>query len=370
MRRIETRDPEVLAYRGGGGGGIIAGLLLLFFGIALAAVSVSEGTGSLIPAIIMGVLGIFILLHRTGLEIDERTGTWRKWWGLGGPLRRSEGPLTDFERVRIARETRQTKHQRYTVYPVSLEGAGKRFRFVVPRSYEYARREGEEAARRLKVPLVDASSGAEVVRDPEHLDESLRDRVRRGAESIDLPEPPPTLVSRYEVDGKTLRFEIPRPGFSSRILPMLLPLVAFELIVLIAFVLPFAGRGGLGEGRGVAGSIAMIAAIFLASLVPLIVLFAIVGRRRKAVALEASPDLLRIVRGPAGREDIVELAAARIEEIEIRDVAPADRGVAGFVDGGAPIVVRADTETASFGGHLPTPEKRWIVQVLKQVLTA
>jgi len=368
MRRIDTGDPEVLAYRGGGGGAILVGLLLVFFGIALAAVAVSAETSALIPAILIGLMGLFVLLHRTGLEIDGRSGRWRRWWGLGGPLRTREGPLEDFERVRILRQIRQAKHQKYTVYPVYLEAKGHRFSFGAPRSYEYARREAEEAARRLHVPLVDASSGAEIVRDPEHLDETLRDRVRRGAESIELPEPPPALLSRYETEGKTLRFEIPKPRFSARMLPMFLPVVAFELIILIAFFVPLAGR--LGQEGGIARTVAMGAVIILASLLPLAALYAILSRRLQAATVEASPESLRIVRGPPGREDIVDLAASKIEEIEIRDVGPADRGVVGFVDGGAPITVRTVAETVSFGGHLPTPEKRWMVQVLKQVLTA
>ena len=368
MRRIETGDPEVLTYRGGGGGAILVGLILIFFGIALAAVSVSEETSGLIPAILIGLMGLFVLLHRTGLEINSRSGRWRRWWGLGGPLRTREGPLEDFERVRIVRQIRQTKHQKYTVYPVYVEGKGQRFGFGAPRSYEYARREAEEVARRLHLPLVDASSGTEVVRDPEHLDESLRERVRRGAESIELPDPPAALLSRYEMEGKTLRFDIPKPRFSARMLPMFLPLVAFELIILIAFFVPLAGR--LGQEGGIARTVAMGAVIVLASLLPLAAIYAVLSRRLKAATVEASPESLRLLRGPPGREDTVELPASKIEEIEVRDVAPADRGVVAFVDGGVPITVRTDTETVSFGGHLPMPEKRWMVQVLKQVLTA
>lgn len=114
----------------------------------------------------------------------------------------------------------------------------------------------------------------------------------------------------------------------------------------------------------------MVAVIILASILPLAAIYAVLSRRLKAAMVEASPESLRIVRGPPGREHIVEISASKIEEIEIRDVAPSDRGVVGFLDGGAPITVRTDTETVGFGGHLPMPEKRWMVQVLKQVLTA
>jgi hypothetical protein len=86
----------------------------------------------------------------------------------------------------------------------------------------------EELVRFLRKPLVDSTTGERVTRDPEHLDESWRDRVRRTQEAAaPVPPEPPGMRTRVERTGDGVVFHIPGPSLSARhYIPVLFP-VAF-----------------------------------------------------------------------------------------------------------------------------------------------
>ncbi len=82
-----------------------------------------------------------------------------------------------------------------------------------PTDYQEARSTGEFLARFLQRSLEDISTGKRVVRDPEHLDESLRERVRRTQEDVrSLPPPPLEMRSKIEQTGEGVEIEIPGPA--------------------------------------------------------------------------------------------------------------------------------------------------------------
>jgi hypothetical protein len=97
-------------------------------------------------------------------------------------------------------------------WPVKISGEriAKPISILRPTSFTEARRLAEELARFLHKPLVDSSTGESITRDPDHLDELYRDRIRRTGESVSfLPPEPPAMRSRVERTGDGLIIHIP-----------------------------------------------------------------------------------------------------------------------------------------------------------------
>jgi hypothetical protein len=113
-------------------------------------------------------------------------------------------------------------------WPVKLSGEGivKPIAVVQPMSFAEARPVAEELSRFLRKPLVDSSTGERVTRDPEHLDESYRDRVRRTGEAVAVvPPEAPGMRSRVERTGEGVILHISGPPLSVlHYLPVLFPL--------------------------------------------------------------------------------------------------------------------------------------------------
>jgi hypothetical protein len=97
-------------------------------------------------------------------------------------------------------------------WPVTIAGESiaKPISVSQPTSFIEARQVAEELARFLRKPLVDYSTGEKVTHDPEHLDESYRDRVRRTGEAVSfLPPEPPNMRAQLERTGEGLIINIP-----------------------------------------------------------------------------------------------------------------------------------------------------------------
>jgi len=112
-------------------------------------------------------------------------------------------------------------------WPIRLAGEGvpKPITVAQPTAFSEARRVAEELARFLQKPLVDSSTGERVTRDPGHLDESWRDRVRRTQEAAaPMPPEPPGMRTRIERTDGGYVFHIPGPPlYWFHYLPVLFP---------------------------------------------------------------------------------------------------------------------------------------------------
>jgi len=135
-----------------------------------------------------------------------------QWWGLLVPMKRREYLLDVIRQVDL--DLSRGDSDSADTWPVIISGAGIPKPIIVtqPTEYTEARRFAEELSRFLNKPLVDSSTGERVTRDPDHLDEPYRDRVRRtGEASAPLPPEPPEMRTRVEHTGEGYVFHIPGP---------------------------------------------------------------------------------------------------------------------------------------------------------------
>jgi hypothetical protein len=193
-----------------GPSGPLFSIFLVLFGFVFAAV----GTG--------------LVFGRSGIILDRSRGRIVEWWGLLMPMKRREHMLDEILQVEMNFSAGDSDSA--ATWPVRLSGEGitKPIAVAQPVNFAEARQMAEELSRFLRKPLVDISTGERVTRDPDHLDESYRDRARRtGEAAVVVPPEPPGMRTRVERTGEGYVFHIPGPPLSwLHYIPVLFP-VAF-----------------------------------------------------------------------------------------------------------------------------------------------
>ena len=215
------KDQATLEIHSGGGCISIFGLPFLLAGLFVMQVPLGiipiKGSPGTLPSIFVFLFGSMftavgagLVFGRSGIILDRGRGRIIQWYGLIVPMKRTEYLLDSIRQVEMNFSSGDSDSA--ATWPVKLSGEGiaKPISVLQPTSFTEARQLAEELSRFLRKPLVDSSTGESITRDPEHLDESYRDRVRRTGEAVSfLPPEPPTMRSRVERTGEGLIFDIP-----------------------------------------------------------------------------------------------------------------------------------------------------------------
>ena len=386
MGRVQSSDPDVIAYRSGGGCLMVLSLPFVAVGLFVmcsAFLPESErfkeadsgkpmsAAMALLFGGVFATVGTVLMLGRGGKTVDRRAGTVTTWWGLLVPFRSKEWALTDFDMVRIAREVRHAKNASYTVYPVRITGPGDaKMTFEETRDRAKARALGEEVAKFLELKIADASMGSEVVREPGELDESLRDKAQRTGGRPEVGTPPPGMRSVQSVVGDTLAFEIPATGLRAghmftMAIGLLIP--AFVYFVFI--------RQILGEENMPGAMKAVFVGVLLVIFVGLPLLSTWGGAlssARRTARVEVSPRELRVTERGLLRTSSKAIPTDELEELEVvraSDIG-GQRSKAGMVGKDPVIVARSDKASLTFGAGLSRAEVDWMRAVVWNVVTA
>lgn len=241
----------------------------------------------LIQAALFITIGLLLALGRSGVIIDKRNMMITKWYGILAPILKFHKPIADFNRVLLTKEARRSGKSTITVYPVSVEsGADKLVEIAAPTDFNSARQLSENIAKYLRLDIADSSSGEEIIRELDFLDESLRDRVKRLNEIIETPEMPPNMRAVVEEQYGILSIRIPPMGFGCLHYVMLTPALFFGV-----FIFAFMGYPALKEGTDFVPLI--MTGIFF--LIPLAILlnFALSSARRQ-YRIEVSRATLKV----------------------------------------------------------------------------
>jgi hypothetical protein len=175
---------------------------------------------------IFTIVGAGLVFGRSGIILDRGKGRITQWYGLLVPMKRIEYMLDAIRQVEMNFSAGDSDSA--ATWPVCLSGEGivKPIAVVQPVNFAEARQVAEELSRFLRKPLVDSSTGERVTRDPDHLDESYRDRARRtGEAAVVVPPEPPGMRARVERTGDGYVFHIPGSPLSGlHYIPVLFPL--------------------------------------------------------------------------------------------------------------------------------------------------
>ena len=364
------RDQATLEMRSGGGCISIFGLPFLLVGIFIMQIPLGiipvQRSGTL-PAIfvvligcVFAAVGACLVFGRSGIILDRGRGSIIQWYGLLVPMKRTEYLLESVGQVEINFANGDSKSA--ATWPVTLvgESIAKPISVSQPTSFIEARQVAEELARFLRKPLVDYSTGEKVTHDPEHLDESYRDRVRRTGEAVSsLPPEPPNIRSQVERTGEGLIINIPALANSRfQYIPVYFSLIFaggvawFFLRPILMFTMPefirniFLGFFGL---------------FFIA--VPVISALRTVYRRKKEFErITVTKAFLRLEALKQGKSITMEIPTAELEDL----VAPTTRGAMNTIEvSGMKRVPLGNTGTPRMPDGRPVP--RFLVSLMKMV---
>jgi len=231
------RDSGTLELRSGGVCLSVFGLPFLLAGLFVMQIPLGlipvEGSPGPLPSVfvvlfgsVFAAVGAGLVFGRSGIILDRDRGRITQWYGLLVPMKRTEYLLDAIRQVEM--DFSRGDSDSAATWPVKLSGDGivKPIAVVQPMSFTEARQVAEELSGFLRKPLVDSSTGERITRDPEHLDESYRDRLRRTGEAVAVvPPEPPGMRSRVERTGEGFILHIPGPPMSAlNYLPVLFPL--------------------------------------------------------------------------------------------------------------------------------------------------
>ena len=389
MAWIQAGDPRVLKKKTEnfvfqfvfGGIFAVVGVFMIVTGIAE---TLQKGPGAALIAAIVGsvfaLAGLAIMLSRAGVEIDARSGVVASWWRCACFGKRREISVDQLDHVSIQREVRRSKNSSYTVYPVRLQGLGKPVDLDEPREFNKARLTAEQVAKLLQLNIVDTTSGTEVVREHDKLDESIRQQAKRTGEAVEVPEPPADTKVTFSIEGDELTLDLPPKGLGAAY-ALLIPAMLVPIVVVTVILSGVFGDADMPKEMKIV-IVAFVGVGFV--LLPALVLGGkFLKSRRDRTRVVASLDELRIEeRGLVGARTTT-FAAKEIEEFnlasprdlpaEIQQAPPFLRKLllaAARKSSGSGIHVRSDTASVQFGGHLSADEQRWIYAVIKRMLTA
>lgn len=326
MKIVHSGDPGVLNLRSDVVGCVIvAGLILMAGGVlsvafALGRIPVEASLEPELKNIVLAggtlitLLGLVFFGGRSGKIIDGRSRSLMTWRGLVVPMSRKNLPLNGYSWIVLTKEIHRSKNSSTTLYPVRLEGDSEPALTIDTASDVLeARRLSEAIAKVLRLPMTDSTSGQTVIRDPDLLDESLRSRMDRLGETIEVPPRPTTMRSHIEVDGSSVRIEIPGLSAKTR---LIINLVVTAVVLGPGLV--FSGAVVFGDdGASMTEKIPLLifGGFFL---IPLLVILGKIRKFKRPVTVTANRVALTIIDG----RKITEIPGDELEELWIsgRDI--------------------------------------------------
>jgi hypothetical protein len=228
-------------------------------------------------------------------------------------MKREEQPLDRVGRVVILQDSGDSDSG--PSYPVRLEGDRlKTVNIFSPSDYQEARRVAEELARFLSRPVEDFSSGVKVVREPDRLDESLRERILRTKEDTShLPPAPFPMRTKITEMAEGLILDIPGQGITGSHWVQTGIVLIFVGFV-IYFFSGFLRLPAPSFIRYLFGGFLLIFFI----LVPLLAALRYMHREAKhSTRVTVTPAFLRVVEHAGRRSKTREIPADELEELDL-----------------------------------------------------
>lgn len=400
-RRVKTKDPDIFEVRTEVRIVLtLLGLVVFLMGCSLIILSLGYfqfKVAEPLPLIAFGgvffLLGLIMMAGRTVVIMHRRNRTIVKWHGLLVPIFKSRFRMDDFDRVTIEKQIIQRKNGTVVKYLVRLESSVGATKLVIDSStvYHDARVMAESLTKFLRIPMADSSSGTEVVRELDKLDESFRDKAQRTGEELELPDPPPDMKTQVTEKDGTVLVDIP-PIWKNKALIYILPIMVVSIAATLIFFV--GGSENIELEDKVKGTFILIVVVGG--------FFSLYAVLTKKVHVKASRDALILEESVMGRKKVTTIPGSELEEfglekleqgdnivtLEPGNLSAANQGSNGdfqtdkkmkprksFFSLTDPkpvlkpeIIARSDRATIQFGGGLSYKELAYIHAVIKKAM--
>lgn len=365
------KDQATMEIRSGGGCLSIFGLPFLLSGLFIMQIPLGiipmKSSSETAPAgfvflfgLVFAAVGAALVFGRSGLILDRATGRIIQWYGLLVPMKRKEYLLDTVDQVEMNFSSGDSDSP--ATWPVKLSGKniGKPLSVLQPVSFTEARQLAEELSRFLRKPLVDSSTGESIIRDPDHLNESFRNRIRRTGEAAGiLPPEPAAKCSRVERTGEGILVQISEPSKNFiHYLPVFPPLI-FAGIFVLFFLPKMLSRSNSDSFNYI--FFCFFALLFIA--VPLLSALQKMYRRKKGFErITVTKTMLRVEKLKQGKSTTEEIPIDELEDL----VAPTMQGTMNTIEvPGMKKVYLGDTGTPRLPDGRPVP--RFLLSLMKMV---
>ncbi len=334
------------------------GALFALPGLAAMAAGIKDGEFVAIPfGFLFVVIGSIFVFGRKGLILDTESGAYEKWHGLLTPMKRAAGRLDRIDRV----ELKVQRGDDSTWYIVTLRSGDFKLDAFQSGNTEEARAEALFLAKALKVKISDGLGGGEILLDPDHLNESLRERrARTGDGTAKLPPLPGVTRATYKIEGDCLEIELPKKSLAAAYVPLVL---VFGFCAGVYFIILRPLRVLPMPGNMQAITVPVVIGAFIG--IPILTgLLASYRTRVARMCVRVSRDGIQTEARGIIRE--------KRETIPAREVVAILTGkpVGAAFDGSWKecVIVRYGAKSLCFGGNLPAQEKEWIRAALEKML--
>jgi len=159
---------------------------------------------------VFAAVGAGLVFGRNGTTLNLTTRQIIQWRGLLIPFKRKIHSLDIFNKVHLCKQSGDSdSSDTYTIY-LECSHTGNRLKINSTTDYQAAKQSAEELSRFLNFNLEDAASGSKIIRKPEELNESLRQRMRKSGEVFQpLPRKPFEMLCNIQQTAEGYIIEIP-----------------------------------------------------------------------------------------------------------------------------------------------------------------
>lgn len=400
------RDQATLEIRSGGGclsvfglPFLLAGLFVLQIPFNLIPVKSSADAPPATFLILFGavftLVGAVLVFGRSGLILDRSRGRIVQWYGLLAPVKRTESLMDAIDQVEMNFSSGDSESS--PTWPISLSGMSMKKPIAVshPTSFTAARQMAEELSRFLQKPLVDTSAGERIIRDPGHLNESYRDRMRRtGKGERVFPAEPSGGHAQVERTGEGLVIHIPAKSKKGLHISFFTSLI-FATGIAWVFVFPILRSDTPVFIRNI-----VFGFLGLVIILPLLSALRIAYRMKNDFErITVTRSFLRVEASQQGRKTITEIPIDELEDLVapgkqellkaleipgMKNAPVGNTGTPGLPDGrpvsrlllslmkmvgGQGIIARSDKAEVKFAAGLDETEVAWLFALIQRTIT-
>ena len=349
------------------------GLLFALIGIGLLVGFYLGKVDSWIPYVIGGLfadMGIAIACYVSECRLDlvQRTYYRKKGFFLSPTVKEStfddlRGLLFKSERRSSSSGSGSTRtSSSYTVWCIHLQWHdGDRISLGEWRDKLEAHNNLEEFAKKLNLPMIDATSGTEVVRSAEEADVTFREKAAEqkaaGEDAFDFPEPPADLKIDFSVEGKEIHFLLPRTGLGCASIFLGVFALLWNGIVCTFLVAVLSGNV-----KNAPHPLFMLLFLVPFVAVGIGLIFAAFYMARAQTHVLANPDHVTSYGTFLGKDwGIKTVTCAEIEEIGLHKASESSN---------ESVYIRSDRASIDVGADLRDTDKRWLCDAIQAIVAA
>ena len=377
-------EEDILKCKSGGNlTSYLFGLIFFLVGIGLiiSYIISDEEFPVIIAGAIFGIIGFLVLTYRQNLIINKNSGIISQTLSFLIKVDKKEYQLKDALKVEVERELRKSKNSSYYVYPVLIMGSSFKITIDTLTKINDARVLSEQVAEFIERNIIDNSSDSMIERDYRTVNTPLKEILKSNPPELNTT-PPEELQAEYFSEDDSIIIEIPPTSLGNTKLPILL-IIAIGLSPTLIFSLFFfklitnnINTDITVSAFGIGFALFQLIFVFVMTWVlwkkvahPLLKKITITLDKEKLKVTEVSLNGIFKIGKVIPLHQLEELTLVEPRNIVNEELLPKiAKTIFSLMNKSSCIIAKSDYEEIVFGGALPYPELKYIINIFKAKL--